>query len=275
METPSPPPVELAEIQSNLEALLFLADRPISLEKLQTLLALQTEPAWLPSSLIEALQLLQKRYQEPCHGIELMEVAGGYQLRTKPGRSLLAQKLVKTVVQRLSAGAMETLAILAYKQPMMKEEIDQIRGVDSSYFIRGLMEKKLVQISGRSELPGRPLLYATTEQFLEVFGLKDLSALPSLREIEQMIPGSESPNPDGETPQTRELRRMVNAMNLDRTSDLYYNPKEDEKILKEIREKVASIATSSPYLDELQATELQATELQQPETTLPPPENQI
>ncbi len=260
-EMPHPLPVlsslDMNEIQSCLEALLFMSDKPISLEKFKIYLGLE-----LNSDLLqEALLTLVQRYQGIHHGFELLEINDGYQFRTKPGRASLAQKLAKVQIQRLSSGAMESLAIIAYKQPILKEEIDKIRGVDSSYFIRGLLEKKLIQITGRSELPGRPLLYSTTPDFLELFGLKDLFSLPSLRELEQMIPGSQSQNPEDaeeKDPRIREMRRLVGQMKADHSSDLHYNPKEDDKILKEIREKVSSIPTSTPYLEELKAAELLA-----------------
>lgn len=245
-----------SEVQSCIEAILFISDKPLSVEKLKGLLGPQFELSLFQ----EALQKLQARYQAVHHGIELIEVSGGFQFRTKPGRAELAQKLVKVQTQKLSSGMMETLAIIAYKQPVMKEDIDKVRGVDSSYFVRGLIDRKLIRISGRSELPGRPLLYSTTPDFLEIFGLKDLSALPSLREIEQMVPGSQSNNPADEDPRVREMRRLVSEMKADKSSALHYNPKEDEKILKEIREKVTSIPTSTPYLDELKAADLLAQE---------------
>lgn len=244
--------LDAQEIQSCIESLLFISDKPLSLEKLHALLGPQ-----FPLELFDqAMKALVQRYQAVHHGIELLEIAGGYQFRTKPGRAALAQKLAKVQTQRLSSGGMETLAIVAYKQPVMKEEIDQIRGVDSSYFVRGLMEKKLIKISGRSELPGRPILYTTSDEFLEIFGLKNLSALPPLRELEQMIPGSQTPHPDDDDPRTRDLRRMVGAMKADRSSILHYNPEEDEKILKEIKDRVTSIPSSTPYLDELKAAEV-------------------
>ena len=243
------------ELQSCIEALLFISDKPISLQRLHDLLG----PGFEFSLFQEALLALIERYQSIHHGIELVEVAGGYQFRTKPGRAALAQKLVRVQTQKLSSGAMESLAIVAYQQPIMKEEIDKIRGVDSSYFIRNLLEKKLIKISGRSELPGRPMLYSTTEFFLELFGLKELASLPSLRELEQMIAGSETKNPEEyEDPRVREMRRLVGDMKMDRSSDLHYNPKEDEKILKEIRERVAAISSTTPYLDELKAAEATA-----------------
>ena len=252
--------LDQAEIQSAIEALLYISDKPISMDRLHELLGPNFDRALFE----EAIQALTQRYTTVHHGIELVEVSGGYQFRTKPGRSLLAKKLVKVQTQRLSAGGMETLAIVAYRQPVMKEDVDKVRGVDSSYFIRHLMERKLIKISGRSELPGRPMLYSTTPEFLEVFGLKDLSVLPSLRELEQMIPGSETPRPEEEDPRVRDMRRMVSEMRDSTESELYYNPDEDERILKEIRERVTSIPTSTPYLEELKAAEALAQQEPQP-----------
>ncbi|MBI2711328.1 MAG: SMC-Scp complex subunit ScpB [Bdellovibrio sp.] len=249
-----PETLDQSELQSSVEALLFLADKPISVEKLHQLLG----PDYDLSIFEAGMKQLQERYAGSHHGIELVEVAGGYQFRTKPGRATLAKKLVKVQTQRLSGGGLETLAIVAYRQPVMREDIDQVRGVDSSYFIRNLLDRKLIKISGRSELPGRPMLYETTQEFLEIFGLKDLSALPSLRELEQMIPASQAGRADEEDPRIREMRRMVGQMHADRESILHYNPTEDEKILQEIRDRVKEIPTSTPYLDELKNAEVLA-----------------
>jgi segregation and condensation protein B len=203
---------------------------------------------------------LRDRYQKTHHGIELVEINGGFQFRTKPGRAALARKLAKVQTQRLSSGAMETLAIVAYRQPVMKEDIDKVRGVDSSHFVRGLLERKLIRIAGRSELPGRPMLYCTTVEFLELFGLKDLSAMPSLRELEQMVPASQTGNPEDEDPRVKEMRRLVGEMKSDTSTRLTYDPREDEKILKEIRERVSAIPTSTPYIEEQKAAEKAAAE---------------
>jgi len=226
----------------------------------------------LPHSLFqEAITALRDNYGATRHGIEIIEVAGGLQFRTKAGRAPLARKLAKVQTQRLSSGAMETLAIIAYKQPAMKEDVDQIRGVDSSYFVRQLLDKKLIQISGRSELPGRPMVYSTTDDFLQLFGLKDVSSLPSLRELEQMIPGSQSDrpeDPDYGDPRIREMRRLVDQMKSDTSTLLNYDPREDEKILKDIRERVQSIPTSTPYLEEQKALEKQALEMNQADASV-------
>ncbi|CAM6054061.1 unnamed protein product [Sphagnum tenellum] len=252
-ETPKIP-IDIAEIQSCIEALLFISDKPLPSNRLRQLLAPE-----LDSNLFEeAMVGLCQKYQAIAHGIEVVEIAGGYQFRTKPGRASLAQKLAKVQTQRLSSGCMETLAIIAYRQPSMKEDIDKVRGVDSSYFLRGLMEKKLIKISGRSELPGRPSLYCTTPEFLEVFGLRDLNSLPSLRELEQMIPSSQSTNPDDEDPRIKTMRRLVNEMNVDGVGALKFDPKVDDQLLKEFRDRITAIPSSTPYLDDLKAAEILA-----------------
>lgn len=249
--------LDLAEMESCIETLLFMTDKPMSLEKLQGLLGPEISHALFQ----EAMTSLKKRYQKAHHGIEIVEVAGGFQFRTKVGRAALAKKLAKVQTQRLSAGGMETLAIVAYQQPVLKDDIDKIRGVDSSHFIRGLMEKKLIKISGRSDLPGRPMVYATTSEFLEVFGLNELSELPSLRELEQMIPTSQSGAPGSdEDPRILEMRKMVQGMKSDTSVQLIYDAREDDKFLKDIRERVQSIPTSTPYLDQQKAAEKAAAE---------------
>ncbi len=250
--------LDLQELESCVEALLFISDKPLSTDKLKELLSTETQE--IPFALLqEALTSLRDRYQRIQHGIELVEVNHGLQFRTKPGRAALAKKLAKVQTQRLSSGAMETLAIVAYRQPALKDDIDKVRGVDSSHFIRGLLDKKLIRISGRSELPGRPMVYSTAPEFLELFGLKDLAALPPLRELEQMVPKSQSDNPEDEDPRVKEMRRLVGQMKADDTR-LAYDPREDEKILTEIRERVKEIPTSTPYLDEQKAQEKAALE---------------
>jgi segregation and condensation protein B len=241
--------LDIMEVQSCIEALLFMSDKPISAVKLRDLLG----PNFTLDIFQEAITSLQDRYKSAHHGFEILEIAGGYQFRTKPGRAPLARKLAKIQTQRLSSGGMESLAIIAYKQPVLKEDIDKIRGVDSSYFIRGLMDKKLIKISGRSELPGRPMLYSTTDEFLQIFGLKDLESMPPLRELESMIPTSQARHEDD--PRVKEMRRLVGEMNTDVSTTLAYDPKEDEKLLQEIRERVQAIPSSTPYLDEQKAAE--------------------
>lgn len=242
-ELPLDLPLDLIEAQSCIEALLFITDKPLTAEKLHAALGETTAFALVQ----EALTELVDRYAQPSHGFELVTVGGGYQFRTKPGRAHLAQRLAKVQTQKLSAGAMETLALVSYKQPVMKEEIDAIRGVDSSYFIRTLMDRKLIKITGRSDLPGRPMVYGTTQEFLELFGLKDLGALPSLRELEGMVPASSVGRGD-EDPRVLQMRGLVSEMTHDLSVTLAYDPEEDDRFLSEIREKVKAIPTTTATL---------------------------
>lgn len=233
---------DLDDIQSCIEALLFVSDKPLSVRKLKEMIG----PDFPEKLFRSAAESLMSRYQGPEHGIELVEVAGGIQFRTKPAKADVVRLLAKVQTHRLSRGAMESLAIVAYKQPVLKEDIDKVRGVDSSHFIRTLLEKKLIQISGRSELPGRPIVYTTTQDFLEIFGLSDLGALPPLRELEDMVPSLEQKA--NEDPKLRQMRELVSEMKADRER-LAYNPDEDEKILQEIRERVKTIPVTTPYLE--------------------------
>lgn len=165
-----------------IETIIFMSDKPIAIQKIKA--QIDTE---LPLRVIhESLSKLQARYEEKLHGIRLVEVAEGYQFRTKATYSKFVQSLFKVNSLVLTPTALEVLAIIAYKQPVSKTEVEKIRGVDSSHIIRALMDKRLVKITGRSEELGRPSLFGTTEEFLEVFNLADLSGLPPEYELEEM-----------------------------------------------------------------------------------------
>jgi segregation and condensation protein B len=235
---------DMADLQSCIEALLFYSDRSVSLKKLKEMLEM-TEADNAP--ILEAIEMLKASYASSTHGFEVAEIAGGYQLRTKPSKAPLLRKLAKVQVQRLSRGAMETMTIVAYKQPCTKDDIDQVRGVDSSHFIRTLLDRKLIEVSGRSEAAGRPMIYATTDTFLEVFGLMDLSGMPPLREIEAMVPQMAAAEAGGEDPRVVQMRKMVHQMKTE-SNHLDYSAKEDEVILQEIKERVKAIDITTPYL---------------------------
>lgn len=165
-----------------IETIIFMSDRPISIQKIKA--QIDNE---LPLRVIhESLTKLQAGYEEKFHGIRLVEVAEGYQFRTKATYSKFVQNLFKINSLVLTPTALEVLAIIAYKQPVSKTDVEKIRGVDSSHIIRALMDKRLVQMCGRSEELGRPSLFGTTSEFLEVFNLADLSALPPEYELEEM-----------------------------------------------------------------------------------------
>lgn len=165
-----------------IETIIFMSDKPIGIQKIKA----QIDPE-LPLRVVhESLSRLQSDYEVKHHGIRLVEVAEGYQFRTKATYSKFVQNLFKVNSLVLTPTALEVLAIIAYKQPVSKTDVEKIRGVDSSHIIRALMDKRLVKITGRSEELGRPSLFGTTEEFLEVFNLADISGLPPEYELEEM-----------------------------------------------------------------------------------------
>ena len=165
-----------------IETLIFMSDRPISIQKIKAQIDEE-----LPLRVLHAsLSKLQKRYEDKHHGIRLVEVAEGYQFRTKATYAKFVQNLFKVQSLVLTPTALEVLAIIAYKQPVSKTEIERIRGVDSSHIVRALMDKRLVKITGRSEELGRPSLFSTTEEFLEVFNLANIDQLPPESELDEL-----------------------------------------------------------------------------------------
>lgn len=180
------------DIADIIESLLFVADEPLSLDKLKSILE-TVESKEIKST----LQVLADRYESRGGGFSLYEVAGGWQLRSRPEYNPWIKRLLQPSPQRLSKPALETLAIVAYNQPIIRADIEHIRGVDCGGVLRQLMERKLIRVLGRKEIPGRPLIYATTKLFLETFGLKDLRDLPSPKEIEEMASAMEEGRPDG------------------------------------------------------------------------------
>jgi len=167
-------PVE--KLKPVLEAVLFAAGDPLPLKRLAELVEGSTR-----LELMAALKQLQADYET--HGIALVNVAGGWQLRTAPEHQSVIKKLFKERPFRLTRAALETLAIVAYRQPATRAEIEAVRGVDCSGVLESLVERKVIKVAGRRDVPGRPLVYATTQTFLEMFGLRDLKALPSLAEL--------------------------------------------------------------------------------------------
>lgn len=173
--------MEPGELKYVLESMLFVSEIPISLRKFQELF-----PELGIKDLKNALELLRQDYENMHRSFCLREVANGFQLCTKPEYSEWVKKLKGARPVRFTGATMETLAIVAYKQPITRPEIEEIRGVDSGGTIRTLLERRLVKISGKKDAPGRPLLYSTTPHFLTVFGLKGLKDLPALEDVEQL-----------------------------------------------------------------------------------------
>jgi segregation and condensation protein B len=175
------------QLKSAIEALLFVSNNPLSLDRLKGVF----EEA--PQEQIEAqIQALRHEYDERGAGIMLAEVAGGYQLATRPENVSWIRKFKSVKVSaKLSKPALETLAIVAYKQPITRMEVEAIRGVNIGGIMRNLMERRLVKIVGKKDVPGKPMMYGTTLEFLQYFGLKDLSALPTLKEFQELEAGEE------------------------------------------------------------------------------------
>ena len=166
------------EKKSALEAFLFLSGDVLALSTLKDVMGLpDTEVNKLMAELIE-------EYRERNAGLLIAEIAGGYQMVTNPDCAEWVKKFKSTQISsKLSMPALETLAIIAYKQPIIRAEIEQIRGVNSDSAIKTLYEKRLIKIMGRKEAPGRPFFYGTTREFLQYFGLKDLTELPTLKDL--------------------------------------------------------------------------------------------
>ncbi len=183
------------DIKPILESLFFVSDSPIRLEALVEIL-----PESNKEAILEGIRQIQTEYGDRCRGIELVEIAGGYQFRTKPGWAEWVNRLKKTKAMKLSQAALETLAIVAYRQPVIRPAVEEIRGVDSGSVLHTLLEKGLVKIMGRKDLPGRPIVYGTTRAFLELFGLNSVSDLPKLQEI-QPPPAPEEIAPQETFPQ--------------------------------------------------------------------------
>ncbi len=170
------------ELRAILESLLFVSTEPLSMARLVAVLGDVPK-----SEIMRAMRSLGQEFDQAGRGLKLAEIAGGYRLVTRQEYAPWIKRLDKAKsAAKLSRSALESLAIIAYKQPLVRSEIEEIRGVETSGVLRTLLERKLVRIVGRKEVPGRPIMYGTTKFFLEHFGLSDLSQLPPLREFKEL-----------------------------------------------------------------------------------------
>lgn len=169
----------MEDIKNIIESLLFVSETPLSMDRIKSVLEINDS-----RTIRDALERLSEDYETRKGAFYLRSVAGGYQICTRPEYGQWIKRLLQPNPPRLSRAALETLAIIAYKQPIIRNDIEHIRGVDCGGILRQLLERKLIRILGRKEIPGRPLIYATTKDFLEVFDLKDLKDLPTLKEID-------------------------------------------------------------------------------------------
>jgi segregation and condensation protein B len=187
--------MEEERLKAILESLLFAAGEPVALAHLAN--ALDNVPR---EEIRKALAEMTTTYATGGRGIVLEEVAGGYQLRTPKEHAFYVRRLLSAKPPRLSRPLLETLSIVAYRQPITRPEIEQLRGVDTGGVIETLLERGLVKVAGRKDAPGRPIMYATTAEFLELFGLKDLESLPDLEEFRALEGLSDSPPPGAAAP---------------------------------------------------------------------------
>ncbi|GHT15564.1 segregation and condensation protein B [Endomicrobiia bacterium] len=189
--------MEISEVRQILEALLFVSERPLSLRELKELI--KTDYADM-DNIENILNELKEKYANLNKPYEIKFVADGWTFATKPQYSLWIKKLFKEKsVLKLSPAALETLAIIAYKQPITRAEIDEIRGIESSGVIDTLLDRKLVKVAGRKEALGKPLLYDTTQDFLKHFGLAHLSELPLIEDMPKDVQQSDN-EPEPELP---------------------------------------------------------------------------
>jgi segregation and condensation protein B len=171
----------LTELERILEAIIFSSPRPITIKKLQKGL-----PEYTALEIQSALSGLKERYAVDDRAVEIVEVSAGYQMRTKLDCKDWVRRFVREKDVGLTRAVLETLAVIAYRQPIAKRDIDALRGVDSIRCIRQLLDRKLVEIAGRNQEPGKPMVFRTTRKFLETFGLRDVGELPTIKELEAL-----------------------------------------------------------------------------------------
>lgn len=182
-------------LKAQLEALIYATESPITLEQITALVKDSvvaegvSDETEIKSRIRSCLEELVGAYGSPDHGVEIRQVAGGYRMSTKPEQHEVVRSFAKSLKPpiRLSLPALETLAVIAYKQPVTVPEINDIRGVDSGGVIATLLDRKLITTAGRKQVIGRPILYKTTKEFLMRFGLKDVNELPSMEEFEKLV----------------------------------------------------------------------------------------
>lgn len=230
--------LETKQIQSIIESVLFATEKPQSLSVIkQAFKGTQVKI----KDIRKAIKDLSIEYAGGARGVSLEEINGGYQLRTKVDNMDYLKRMIKARPFKLSGPALEVISIVAYKQPIIKAQIDEIRGVESGHLLRALMEKQLVAFAGKSEFPGKPMLYQSTRRFLEIFGLRNLKELPSLSEIDELIPEG-----IGDVEEKETLSDVTDSMAEETAADTY---SEGEDELMKISEQLSDINTSSEFFE--------------------------
>ena len=209
--------IDARELKAILEAVLFVSSEPVPIARLVSIVGTISK-----AEVVQALGILAHDLDQDGRGIQLVQVAGGYRLVTKQEYGPWLKRMDKAkAAQKLSRSALESLAIIAYKQPLVRSEIEEIRGVETSGVLRTLCERKLVRIVGRKDVPGRPIMYGTTKFFLEHFGLQDLSQLPPLREFKELGESEQALLPiENESLEVVETSETLYSEDIRITSDL-------------------------------------------------------
>ena len=234
--------IEEEQAESIIESILFASDRPVSLLSIREVFK---GTNITKDKVKRILTNLAVEYASGRRGITLEEITGGYQVRTKIDNMNFLKRTLKTRAFKLSGPALETLAIVAYKQPVIKSEIDQIRGVESGHLLRALMEKGLCNFEGKAEnLPGRPMQYGTTRRFLEIFGLRNIKELPTLSQIDELLPEGIGEDEDEQKPT---LAAVTDSMS-EQVNSVSYSQGEEE--LGDIESELQTITTSSDFFEQ-------------------------
>jgi len=171
---------------SIIDALIFASETPLPAQRIKQIIEEVSHEEITVAEIHSVIDAINSINREPQRGFYLQEVAGGYQLRTRPAFAPWIRRLRKSRTMRMTQSSLETLAIVAYRQPVIRAEIEKIRGVDSGGIIKNLLERNLIKIVGRKNVPGRPFMLGTTKKFLEVFGLEKLADLPTLKDFENL-----------------------------------------------------------------------------------------
>jgi segregation and condensation protein B len=243
-------------IRTVLESVLFVAEKPLDLNQLYEATGIERE------KIQEALNQISGIHRDGISGIVLYEVAGAWQFRTDPHSGEYVRRYLRVKPQRLTRAAVETLAIIAYRQPVTRPEVEDIRGVDCGAVIKALLDRKLIKILGKKEEVGRPMLYGTTREFLEFFALKDLSALPTLREFHEL---------------TQEHQEIVEkerpaAPSASGTVETLADPEFQKRMEKSVAASEAALEELEQAMDAAEKTQKAAASILNP--TPPPPEGE-
>ncbi len=230
------------QFDRHIEALIFAAPSPITIDDIRAALEEGLQQEITTEHVTAGIESLFARYKDDKYAFEPAEMAGGYQFLTKGAyHNTIAVHLKLTTKKRLSTAAMETLALIAYRQPMTKSEMEQLRGVSCDYAIQKLLEKELVYISGRSEGPGKPLLYGTSDKFMEYMGIRSMDDLPKLKDFKELE------NMVGESTDLSDFQAEVNPLEIG--VELESTPETDGGDMEPVGETQPIIVDMEPVAD--------------------------